>query len=73
MKRFGGFLLPRQIALGADDLDPQPVAVAARRSLADKSFVNPTPIKVASYDWKMIHCGIKVTLDELLRDGISVT
>lgn len=37
------------------------------------SFVNPTPIKVASYDWKMVHCGIKVTMDELLRDGISVT
>lgn len=37
------------------------------------TFVNPTPVKVASYDWKMIHCGIKVTLDELLRDGISVT
>lgn len=36
------------------------------------SFVNPAPIKVASYDWKMIHCGINVTMDELLRDGISV-
>lgn len=36
------------------------------------SFVNPIPIKVASYDWKMVHCGITLSMDELLRDGISV-
>jgi hypothetical protein len=36
------------------------------------TFVNPTPIKEASYPWKMIHTGIFMTTDELLRDGISV-
>ena len=36
------------------------------------SFTNPTPIKTASYPWKMIHLGIYMTTDELLRDGISV-
>lgn len=37
------------------------------------TFVNPTPIKNALYPWKMIHTGIQMTTDELLRDGISVT
>ena len=36
------------------------------------SFVNPTPIKTARYPWRMIHNGITMTTDELLRDGISV-
>jgi len=36
------------------------------------SFVNPTPIKQASYPWKMQHLGIKMTTEELLKDGISV-
>jgi hypothetical protein len=36
------------------------------------SFTNPTPIKAASYPWKMIHTGIFMTTDELLRDGISI-
>lgn len=36
------------------------------------SFTNPTPIKEAAYPWKMIHLGITMTTDELLRDGISV-
>ncbi len=36
------------------------------------SFTNPTPIKQASYPWKMQHLGIKVTTQELLKDGISV-
>lgn len=36
------------------------------------SFTNPTPIKTARYPWKMIHCGIEMTMDELLRDGVSV-
>lgn len=36
------------------------------------SFTNPTPIKTATYPWKMIHCGIFMTTDELLRDGVSV-
>lgn len=36
------------------------------------SFTNPTPIKTAKYPWKMLHCGISMTTDELLRDGISV-
>ena len=36
------------------------------------SFTNPTPIKTARYPWKMIHLGINMTTDELLRDGISI-
>lgn len=36
------------------------------------SFTNPTPIKTARYPWKMIHCGITMTTQELLHDGISV-
>ena len=36
------------------------------------NFTNPTPIKTASYPWKMIHCGIQMTTDELLRDGVSI-
>lgn len=36
------------------------------------SFTNPTPIKRAKYPWKMLHLGITMTTDELLRDGVSV-
>lgn len=36
------------------------------------TFTNPTPIKTASYPWKLIHLGITMTQDELLRDGLSV-
>ncbi len=36
------------------------------------TFVNPTPIKQAAFPWKMQHLGIKVTTQELLKDGISV-
>ncbi len=36
------------------------------------TFVNPTPIKEAKYPWKMIHCGIEMTVQELLHDGISI-
>lgn len=36
------------------------------------TFTNPTPIKVASYNWKMLHLGITMTTDELLHDGISI-
>lgn len=36
------------------------------------TFTNPTPIKEARYPWKMIHCGIEMTTNELLKDGISV-
>jgi hypothetical protein len=35
-------------------------------------FTNPTPIKTLRYTWKMLHLGITMTTDELLRDGISV-
>lgn len=37
------------------------------------TFTNPTPIKEARYEWKMQHLGIKVTTEELLKDGISVS
>lgn len=36
------------------------------------TFTNPTPIKTATYPWKMIHSGIQMTTDELLRDGVSI-
>ena len=36
------------------------------------SFTSPTPIKEAKYPWKMIHLGISMTTDELLRDGLSI-
>ncbi|MBD9674953.1 phage major capsid protein [Pseudomonas sp. PDM21] len=36
------------------------------------TFTNPTPIKTLTYQWKMLHLGIYMTTDELLRDGISV-
>lgn len=36
------------------------------------SFTNPTTIKQARYPWKMQHLGIKMTTEELLKDGISI-
>ncbi len=36
------------------------------------TFTNPTPIKRASYPWKMQHLGIQVPTQQLLKDGISV-
>lgn len=36
------------------------------------SFTNPVPIKEARYPWKMQHLGIKMTTEELLKDGISI-
>lgn len=36
------------------------------------TFTNPTPIKTLTFSWKMLHLGITMTTDELLRDGISV-
>ena len=36
------------------------------------TFTNPTPIETAKYPWKMIHTGIFMTTDELLRDGIAI-
>lgn len=36
------------------------------------SYGNPANIKEASYPWKLIHAGIKITNHELLKDGISV-
>lgn len=36
------------------------------------SFTNPTPIKRATYAWKMLHLGITMTTDELLHDGVSI-
>lgn len=37
------------------------------------SYGNPANIKQASYQYKNIHAGIKVTFDELQKNGISVT
>lgn len=36
------------------------------------SYGNPANIKEASYPWKLVHAGIKITNHELLKDGISV-
>ncbi len=36
-------------------------------------YGNPANIKTASFPWKNIHWGIKVTLDELKKDGISIS
>ena len=37
------------------------------------SYGNPANIKQASYPWKNIHWGIKVTMDELKKDGITIS
>ncbi len=36
------------------------------------TYGNPANIKTAAFPWKEIHSGIKVTLTELKKDGISV-
>lgn len=36
------------------------------------TFTNPTPISQAAYPWKMQHLGIKMTTQELLKNGISL-
>lgn len=36
------------------------------------SYGNPANIKTASFPWKLIHAGIKLTMHELLKNGISV-
>lgn len=39
---------------------------------SDVGYTNPGKIRTASYPYKLIHCGIKVTLHELIQDGISI-
>jgi len=36
------------------------------------TFTNPVPIKEVRYKWKMQHLGIKMTTQELLKNGISI-
>jgi hypothetical protein len=36
-------------------------------------YGNPANIKQATYSWKLIHAGIKLTMHELLKNGISIT
>ena len=36
-------------------------------------YANPANIKEAAYPWKEIHAGIKVTMTELKKDGITIT
>ena len=36
-------------------------------------YGNPANIRTASYPWKELHGGIKVTLTELKKDGITIT
>jgi hypothetical protein len=36
------------------------------------SYANPANIKTANFPYKMIHAGISFTMDELIKDGISV-
>mgnify|MGYP001174207372 CR=1 FL=1 len=38
----------------------------------DVTYGNPANIKTYSYAWKEIHSGIKMTLTELKKDGISI-
>lgn len=37
------------------------------------TYANPTNLKTATYPWKLHHAGITFTMDELLKNGISVT
>ncbi len=37
------------------------------------NYGNPTNIKTASYPWMLIHAGISFTMEELMKDGISIT
>lgn len=36
------------------------------------SYGNPANIKTARYPYKLIHSGIQITMDELIRDGITI-
>lgn len=36
-------------------------------------YVNPANIRTANFPYKLIHAGISFTMDELIRDGITVT
>lgn len=36
------------------------------------TYQNPANVKTATYPWKLIHSGIKVTMHELAKDGISI-
>ncbi len=38
----------------------------------DVGYGNPANIKQAVYPWKLIHAGIKLTMHELLKNGISI-
>lgn len=35
-------------------------------------YSNPGKLRTATYPWKLIHCGINVTMHELLQNGISI-
>jgi hypothetical protein len=35
-------------------------------------YGNPANIKEASYPWKLLHSGIRITMHELLKNGISI-
>ncbi len=37
------------------------------------SYIDPTGIKTASFPWKILHWGMKITMEELLVDGISIS
>lgn len=37
------------------------------------TYANPTNLKTATYPWKLHHAGITFTMDELLKNGISVS
>ena len=37
------------------------------------NYVNPTNLRTAVYPWKLLHAGIQFSMDELLKNGISVT
>lgn len=37
------------------------------------AYANPANIKQVKYAWKQMHGGIQITLDELKRDGITIT
>jgi hypothetical protein len=39
----------------------------------DVGYGNPTNIKTATFPWKLIHSGIKLTMHELVKNGITVT
>ena len=36
------------------------------------TYANPTNIRTGTFPWKLIHAGIQFTMDELLKNGITV-